>query len=140
MKKTVTVLYIVVIAVMAVATMIEKKQGTSYVSDHIYGAWWFSALWALLTGFAIFYFIKRKVRRPSVVALHLSFVVILAGALLTHLTAERGIVLLRKGQVATHYLTPDLQEHQLPFTISLQAFEILYHAPGFPNGVIRYQR
>ena len=127
MKKTVTVLYIVVIAVMAVATMIEKKQGTSYVSDHIYGAWWFSALWALLTGFAIFYFIKRKVRRPSVVALHLSFVVILAGALLTHLTAERGIVLLRKGQVATHYLTPDLQEHQLPFTISLQAFEILYH-------------
>ncbi|MBR3619683.1 MAG: cytochrome c biogenesis protein ResB, partial [Bacteroidaceae bacterium] len=127
MKKTVTVLYIVVIAVMAVATMIEKKQGTSYVSDHIYGVWWFSALWALLTGFAIFYFIKRKVRRPSVVALHLSFVVILAGALLTHLTAERGIVLLRKGQVATHYLTPDLQEHQLPFTISLQAFEILYH-------------
>ena len=127
MKKTVTVLYIVVIAVMAVATMIEKKQGTSYVSDHIYGAWWFSALWALLTGFAIFYFIKRKVRRPSVVALHLSFVVILAGALLTHLTAERGIVLLRKGQVATHYLTPDLQEHQLPFTISLKEFEILYH-------------
>ncbi len=127
MKKTVTILYIVVIAVMAVATMIEKKQGTSYVSDHIYSAWWFSALWALLTGFAIFYFIKRKVRRPSVVALHLSFVVILAGALLTHLTAERGIVLLRKGQVATHYLTPDLQEHQLPFTISLQAFEILYH-------------
>ena len=107
MKKTVTVLYIVVIAVMAVATMIEKKQGTSYVSDHIYGAWWFSALWALLTGFAIFYFIKRKVRRPSVVALHLSFVVILAGALLTHLTAERGIVLLRKGQVgSTNFPSP----------------------------------
>ena len=127
MKKIVIALYIVVVVVMATATMMEKQQGTMYVADHIYGAWWFSALWALLTGVAIFYFIKRKVRRPSVIALHLSFVIILVGALLTHLTAERGIVLLRQGQVATHYLTQDLQEHKLPFTISLQQFEILYH-------------
>lgn len=92
MKKTVLALYIVVIAVMAVATMVERYEGTEYVAEHIYGAWWFTALWALLTAVAIFYFVKRRVRRLSVVTLHLSFVVILAGALLTHLTARRGIL------------------------------------------------
>ena len=127
MKKILIALYIVVVVVMAAATMIEKHHGTTYVADNIYGAWWFSALWALLTSVAIFHFIKRRVRRPSVIVLHLSFCVILAGALLTHLTAQRGIVLLRKGQVTTHYLTQDLKEHKLPFSITLQQFEIMYH-------------
>ncbi len=43
------------------------------------------------------YFIKQKVRRPIIVLLHLSFVVILAGALLTHLTAKQGIIYLYDG-------------------------------------------
>ena len=127
MKKTVLALYIVVIAVMAVATMVERYEGTEYVAEHIYGAWWFTALWALLTAVAIFYFVKRRVRRLSVVTLHLSFVVILAGALLTHLTARRGIVLLRKGEVTNQYLTRDMRLHSLPFSITLEDFEIEYY-------------
>ena len=127
MKKTVIALYIVVVVVMAAATIVEKYQGTTYVADTIYGSWWFSALWALLTAAAVFYFIHRRVRRPSVVALHLSFVVILAGALLTHLTARQGAIHLRTGETTGHYQTPDLQVHTLPFTISLQHFEVQYH-------------
>ena len=120
-------MYVVVVAVMAAATIVEKYEGTQYVADHIYGAWWFSALWALLTAVSIFFFIQRKVRRPSVVVLHLSFVVILAGALLTHLTAQRGVVVLRQGIPVDTYLTPDMQEHPLPFSITLKQFEITYH-------------
>ena len=127
MKRIVIALYIVVVAVMGAATIVEKYMGTPYVSENIYGAWWFSALWALLTAVAVFYFIKRRVRRPSVVELHLSFVVILAGALLTHLTARQGIVHLRQGQSVNHYLTPDEQEHPLPFSVSLRQFEVRYH-------------
>ena len=127
LKKTVIALYMIVVVVMAAATIVEKDQGTSYVSEYIYGAWWFSSLWALLTAVAVFYFIRRRVRRPSVVALHLSFVVILAGALLTHLTARQGAVHLRTGETTNHYQTPDLQEHTLPFTISLRHFEVQYH-------------
>ena len=127
LKKTVIALYMIVVVVMAAATIVEKYQGTSYVSEYIYGAWWFSSLWALLTAAAVFYFIRRRVRRPSVVALHLSFVVILAGALLTHLTARQGAVHLRTGETTNHYQTPDLQEHTLPFTISLRHFEVQYH-------------
>lgn len=127
MRQVIIILYVVVVAVMAAATIVEKYQGTGYVSDHIYGAWWFSALWALLTAATVFWFIKRRVRRPSVVALHLSFVIILAGALLTHLTAQKGIVLLRQGETTNHYLTRDMVTHQLPFSITLKSFEITYH-------------
>ncbi len=127
MKRIIIILYIVVIATMAVTTIIEKYQGSQYVSDHIYGAWWFSGLWALLTAASIFWFIKRRVRRPSVVALHLSFVLILAGALLTHLTSKKGIVLLREGETTNEYLTRDMRIHHLPFSITLQDFKITYH-------------
>ena len=128
MKKTVIALYVVVVAVMAAATIVEKYQGTTYVSEHIYGAWWFSALWALLTAAAVLCFLRRRVRRVSVVLLHLSFVVILSGALLTHLTATQGIVHLRTGEQTDRYQTADLEEHALPFTVRLTAFEVKYHA------------
>ncbi len=127
LKKNVIALYFVVVVVMAAATIVEKYQGTSYVSEHIYGSWWFSALWALLTALAVFHFIRRRVRRASTVALHLSFVVILAGALLTHLTSRKGVVHLRQGQTVSHYLTEDLQQHPLPFSIRLDRFEVHYH-------------
>ena len=52
--------YIVVVAVLAAATIVEKYQGTDYVGEHIFGAWWFSALWAVLTAVATFYFIKQE--------------------------------------------------------------------------------
>ena len=127
MKRIVIILYIVVVVVLAAATIVEKYHGTSYVADNIYGAWWFSALWAMLVAVAAFYFIKRKVRRPSVVALHLSFVIILAGALLTHLTSVRGMVHLRQGEPTTRYITKDMRVHQLPFAVTLDRFEIKYY-------------
>ena len=104
---------------MAIATIIEKYQGTQFVSENIYGVWWFSALWAVLTAFAIVYFLKRKVRRWSTIALHLSFVLILAGALLTHLTASQGTLHLRQGE--------ETKDKALPFSIRLDKFNINYH-------------
>lgn len=137
MKKTVIILYFVVVAVMAAATIVEKYQGTEFVSDHIYGAWWFSALWALLTVAGITYFVRTSRLasrtpvpphpRTSVILLHLSFVVILAGALLTHLTARRGLVLLREGETQQQYMTRDMELHALPFAVTLKSFEIQYY-------------
>ena len=108
-----------VIVVMAIATIIEKYHGTQYVSENIYGSWWFAMLWGILTASAIIYFLKRKVRRLSVVTLHLSFVLILAGALLTHLTARQGTIHLRQGEVTV--------DEALPFSIRLDKFNINYH-------------
>ena len=139
MKRIVIVFYIVVVAVLAAATIVEKYLGTEYVSEHIFGAWWFSAIWAVLTAVATFYFIKRKVRRASVVVLHLSFVIILAGALLTHLTAVRGVVPLRKGIATNEYLTHDMYLHKLPFTICLENFEIkFYEGSDMPSDYVSH--
>ena len=139
MKRIVIVFYIVVVAVLAATTIVEKYLGTEYVSEHIFGAWWFSAMWAVLTAVATFYFIKRKVRRTSVVVLHLSFVIILAGALLTHLTAVRGVVPLRKGIATNEYLTRDMYLHKLPFTICLENFEIkFYEGSDMPSDYVSH--
>ena len=100
-KKTLQKIYVLIIVVMAVATVIGKYTGLDYVSDNIFGTWWFSLLWAVGTALGIVYFVKQKVRRPIIVLLHLSFVVILAGALLTHLTAKRGTIHLRQGNATT---------------------------------------
>ena len=56
-KKILFALYITVIICMGAATIVEKYRGTDFVSGHIYGAWWFSAIWALLAAVAVFYFV-----------------------------------------------------------------------------------
>lgn len=131
LKKSVMSLYVVVVVVMAAATIVEKYQGSAYVSSHIYGAWWFSLLWGVLAAAAIFYFLRRKVRRLFVVALHLSFVIILTGALLTHLTAKQGMIHLRNGEQTNRYITMadngTMEEHPLPFTLRLDSFKTVYH-------------
>ena len=130
MKKILMVIYIVVVAVMAAATIVEKYQGSEFVSAHVYGAWWFSLLWAVLTAVAIAYFVSRKVRRLSAVVLHLSFVVILLGALITHLTARRGMVHLRTGQTTNEFqvsIQEGMLTAQLPFSIRLNNFRVVYH-------------
>ena len=130
-KKISFTLYALVILVMAIATMIEKTQGTPYVLSHIYGAWWFSALWAIMALSGIIYLVRRKLKRVSVMLLHLSFVVILTGALLTHLTAWQGFVHLRQGHPMTACFVDDGEDgkivHELPFTLTLDSFLIRYH-------------
>lgn len=72
-KKTISAIYILVLVIMAAATIVEKSQGTDYVHTHYYGAWWFALLWAVLAVLGVFYILQRKVRTASTLALHLSF-------------------------------------------------------------------
>ena len=113
---------------MATGTIIGKYTSLDYVSDNIFGSWWFSLLWAMGTAAGIVYFIQRKVRRPIIILLHLSFVIILLGALLTHLTSHKGMVHLRQGKVVNTYTTKDGNEAELPFSILLNKFNVTYHA------------
>lgn len=131
-KKIIFTLYILVLISMAVATIVEKSQGTDYVHAHYYGAWWFILMWAVIAALGAFYIIKRKVKRASTLALHLSFIIILAGALLTHISAKRGMIHLRIGQPTDSYLMADedgegMKEEKLPFSLCLQNFEAKMH-------------
>ncbi len=130
LRRTVVFLYVAIIVCMALATIVEKYEGTAFVQRNIYGAWWFSLLWAMLTAAGVAYFIKQRVKRAFVVVLHLSFVVILAGALLTHLTGQTGMIHLRIGETANQFLLSHdgkSANQPLPFTVRLDTFYIDYH-------------
>ncbi|MBR1448531.1 MAG: cytochrome c biogenesis protein CcsA [Prevotella sp.] len=122
LKKALIFLYIVVVVVMSAATFVEKSSG-----QRLYDQWWFTVLWALLAAVSVAWFLKRRVRRLSVVMLHLSFVVILLGALLTHLFSSQGAVYLRQGEQTSQYMTPDETLHDLPFSLRLDTFRIICH-------------
>ena len=131
LKKIVIALYILIVVVLGAITFVEHSYGRDFALQHCYGAWWFSLLWALLTAFGVAYIIRQRMRRWPVVLLHASFVVILAGALLTRLTSRSGMMHLREGMEVSHYeqwgddgsTTPG----KLPFSIRLERFDITYH-------------
>lgn len=131
-KKIILILYVLVLISMAVATIVEKSQGTDYVHVHYYGAWWFILIWAVMAALGIYYIIQRKVKRASTWALHLSFIIILTGALITHLSAKRGMIHLRTGQPTNSYIIASddgegMKEEKLPFSLCLQDFEAKMH-------------
>ena len=120
-KKVVFALYAIIVACIGVATVVERYHGTDFVGEHIYGAWWFVTLWAMLTVAALAYMMKQQLyKRFAVMLLHVSFVVILAGALVTHFTARRDTIHLRTAQ--TYSLSSDTR-------ITLKEFSIVYY-PG----------
>lgn len=129
-KSIVFSIYILLIICMGLATIIEKLHGTQYAVEHIYGTWWFAASWAILTIAGTVYFLKRHVRNTCTMLLHLSLIIILLGALLTHLTSKQGMIHLRQGVPTNTYLATEgdkIKELSLPFTMYLDNFNLLFH-------------
>ena len=127
--------FFLVIAI-AVATVLENRYGTHYALQHVYGAWWFIALWGLLAIAGCWLLFKKKTwMHPPVFLLHLSFVIILLGALTTHITSHRGMVHLREGETSRSYWVKNEQglytlTEKMPFYLALKKFQILYDADG----------
>ena len=108
----------VTIAVMVAATIVEKFHGSEYVLDNIYHSTAFFTLWGIVVISGLCYIFSVKMQRsPFTLMLHLSLVLILAGAMITHLFGINGVLHLREGDVET----------SLPFSISLNKFEIQYY-------------
>ena len=134
MKKTSFSLLILTIITLITATILEKLYGTPWVASNIYGSTWFLALWALLTISALIYIIQRRLyRRPITLLLHLSFVIILIGAAITHYFGINGQIHLRLGEAPkSTYIDTNYQERNLPFAVSLSDFQLIYY-PGTTN-------
>lgn len=118
-----------VVIVMAIATIVEKIHGTTFVSSKIYSTWWFSAIWGILAVASIARIITSGMQKTlTVLMLHISFVVILAGALTTHLTSKKGYLHLRCGETARLYTEQssngDMRTATLPFSVTLNDFNI----------------
>ena len=130
------ILLIFLVIAIAVATVLENRYGTHYALQHVYGAWWFVCLWAMLALAGCWLMYKRKMwKQPSVMLLHLSFLVILLGALATYLTSHKGMVHLREGETCRTYWVKNEQglytlTEDMPFYLALKKFQILYDADG----------
>ena len=130
------ILIIFLVIAIAVATVLENRYGTHYALQHVYGAWWFVCLWAMLALAGCWLMYKRKMwKQPSVMLLHLSFLVILLGALATYLTSHKGMVHLREGETCRTYWVKNEQglytlTEDMPFYLALKKFRILYDADG----------
>ena len=142
-RHLVSVLVIVLVAVLATGTVIEMLHGSEYALSHVYGAWWFVALWALVAiGMVVMLAQGRSWKRPSVCVLHLSILLILLGALLTMLTGQHGRMMLEPGKpIQTFYEGNATENHpvELPFTLTLDRFEIeTYEGSSRPKDYVSY--
>ena len=117
----------VILAMMA-ATILEKTHGSSFAFRWVYHNPVFFVLWAVAAVAGLCLVVPRTAKRPWTLLLHVSFVVILAGALLTHLLGEQGFVRLPKGETVSTWIRDDGTARPLPRPITLEDFEVLYYA------------
>ena len=123
-----SVLVIILIAVLAAGTIVERQHGSDFALAHVYSAWWFVGLWALLASLLIYMSVKCHMwKRWAVGALHLSILFILLGALLTMLTGQHGRMKLEPNRPNSHFFIQDqddITKEALPFSLTLNRFEI----------------
>ncbi len=123
---------ILMLGVLASATVVEKVSGTGVAREWFYDNIAFVALWAVIAFSSLAYILARKMwKRVSVFLLHLSLLVILAGAGITWFTAIKGKMQAPQGQAINVFTTTDGKQHTLPFMLTLRSFDIQTY-PGTP--------
>ena len=107
------------VLILICATVAEKLYGTAFVSTFVYGSPLFVTLWGTAAVFSLLYLIRRKLpRRKAAFLLHLAFLIILAGALTTHIWGIQGSIHLRHGEQPSQTFTGRSGESRnLPFTV-----------------------
>ena len=122
----------VLVTVLIAATLIENVYGPSFAVGQIYHSSWFIALWALLAVTAMGY-IMYTARRPSLVLLHASLLVVLLGAFVSFLTSKHGdIAIAEDGAPASMFEMSDGALQKLPFRMQLADVDTVYS----DNGVV----
>lgn len=124
--------------VMAVATITELYKGSEFAHTVIYGSPWFIALWFLLAACGmVHYILRRAYTRLFVTGVHAAFIIILAGALVTHITSKKGYIHLRNGETTEAFIVDNENAEttsKLPFKVTLVKFQISkYQGTDMPS-------
>ena len=143
LRHIVSILIIILIAVLAAGTIVEKLHGSDIARSHVYGTWWFVGLWALTAIFMVYMAVKCRIwKRRMVCALHLSILLILLGALLTMLTSQHGKMKLEPNRPISHFFIQEqgkITQEVLPFSLTLDRFEIeTYSGSSKPKDYVSY--
>lgn len=131
MKKLILLLYVAIVIVLAATTFVEYAMGTAWVGEHVYYTPAFCLLWGTLAVLTLYVLFKRKMwRHVASFGLHLSFIVMLAGALITFITSKKGYIHLRMDSPTAQFVDQDTRlVRDLPFTLVLDTFYV-EHYPG----------
>ena len=145
LRHIVSVLVIILIAVLAAGTIVEKLHGSEYALTQVYSTWWFVGLWALVAVLMVVMTVRcRMWKRLTVCALHLSILLILLGALLTMLTGQHGKMKLEPNRPNSHFFIQEkgeITKEALPFSLTLDRFEIeTYDGSSKPKDYVSYLR
>jgi len=132
---TMMVLLVLFAISLAGATWIEKEYGTMLAKVAIYySPLFFLLLFLLVVNFVLiamrYHLLKRK--RWGFLLVHFAFIVILTGALITHLFGKEGILHLREGEVSdriTVQTNRGRSDFTLPFQVELVKFTLTRY-PG----------
>lgn len=112
--------------VLAVATGVEKMYGGDVASCLIYGSPWMVALWAAAAAASAVYICTRcRAMTAAAVAIHAAFLLILAGAAVTHFGSRSGTLRLEQGAPAV----ASFSGGELPFAVALDSTVVEYY-PG----------
>lgn len=124
----------VLVTVLIATTLIENVYGPSFAVGQIYHSPWFIALWALLAVTAMGY-IMYTAKRPSLVLLHASLLVVLLGAFVSFLTSKRGdIAIAEDGAPASMFEMSDGTLQKLPYRMQLADVDTVYSDNGAVTG------
>ncbi len=120
----------IITAVLIAATVVEKLYGADTAMDDIYLSPWMTALWTATAATALAEVLaRRKAMGFGSLLLHISLVMILAGAATTHFIGLHGHISLTTGEPATDIWTLRTGEKAtFPFKISLTDCGTEYHA------------
>ncbi len=118
----------IVVVVLAITTLLDSITGIPGTSNTVYGSVPFCLMWALLAILATAYIIRRRLwRAPATLMIHVSFLVILIGALTTHILGEQGTMRVRKDAPTPFFILKDGQTAKMPFRVALDDFQIKYY-------------
>ncbi len=130
LQKITKIFYIVFVVVLAVATFVEWRMGTPFVSRYFYSHWWFVALMAGVTVPGLIVAVRKLLRKNKpALMLHISLGVIALGALITHFFSISGNLHLREGVPEKFFVQKDGLMTQLPKIVTLQNFKVVNY-PG----------
>lgn len=117
-------------AVLALATFIEKQYGTAAAKIFVYYSPVFFLLQLLLVLNFVFALLKYqylKHRRWALLTVHAAFIVILAGAFITHVFGKEGQVRIREGEKTDEMIIHTqrgMSVEKLPFSLELTDFRL----------------
>lgn len=131
LKYIITSLFAAIIIAMAVATFFDQHTA----EEQIYSSVWFCGLWAVLCILSAFVFFKKLTGKAATLLFHLSFLVILSGALATKLTSKEGMMHLRCGEKTDFFiLKKNMFKEDFGFEVQLDSFVVLnYQGTQMPQ-------